>query len=217
MRRIIFLLSLTSAISCTAPDGVSSGNYGPLYGNSDKKIHNSSESKDHSKNNVFKYDPSKVKFNFTAYKLPGANKTGVNGTFKTINVSGAKETDAIENVMSNTTFSIPVNTLSTNDTDRDGKIVKFFFGNLIESDTITGSFGAFENNIIPVKLNLNNMEVTKAFSYKINDRNLTLTGTIDLIEDFSADKGLKGITEVCKDLHQGKTWPDVDIECEINF
>ncbi len=120
-------------------------------------------------------------------------------------------------MLSNTTFSIPVNTLSTNDTDRDGKIIKFFFGNLIESNTITGSFGVFEDNIIPVKLKLNNIEVTKAFSYKINDRNLTLTGIIDVINDFSANKGLEGITEVCKELHQGKTWPDVDIKCEINF
>ncbi len=43
MKRIIFLLSLTSAISCTSPDGVSSGNSGPIYGNSDKKIHKNSE------------------------------------------------------------------------------------------------------------------------------------------------------------------------------
>ncbi|MFV0237495.1 MAG: YceI family protein [Flavobacteriales bacterium] len=222
MKKIIFLLSLATMVSCSF-DKSSKGNPGSIPGNSDKKIHGAHEETKNEmvevdkKADVFRFDPTKVKLTFTAYKLPGEKKAGVNGTFKTINVTGAKESDQAEEVLSDSSFSIPVASLSTKDEDRDGKLKKFFFGKLINTEEITGAFGKFEGGKVPVTLKLNDKSVTRDFQYEVSERKLILAGKIDLIDDYVASEALNSINEACKDLHEGTTWPDVDLKAEIEL
>ncbi|MFV0531226.1 MAG: YceI family protein [Flavobacteriales bacterium] len=222
MKKIMFLLCLSVVVSCSF-DKASTGNSGAVSGNSDKKNYDAEETHHEEKeeqNTVtepFRFDSTKVKLTFTAYKLPGEKRTGVNGTFKTINVAGAKESDKAEEVLSDTTFSIPTASLFTKDEDRDKKLIEFFFNKLVNTADITGSFGKFEGGQVPVTLKLNDKEVTKNFQYQILDRKLTLSGKIDIVEDFTASEALNSVNEACKDLHEGKTWSDVDLKAEIEL
>ncbi len=224
MKKIIFLLSLVTIVSCSS-DRASNGNSGPVPGNSDRKIHgvhtdaahHGESEKSHEAEGTFHFDAAKAQLTFTAYKFPGEKKKGVNGTFKTINVKGAKDSEKAEEVLSDVSFSIPVASLSTNDVSRDDKLKEFFFGKLINTADITGSFGKFEGGIVPVTLKLNDKTVTKDFQYQISGRKLTLIGKIDLVKDYMASDALNSINEACKDLHEGKTWPDVDLKAEIEL
>lgn len=224
MKKIIFLLSLATIVSCSS-ERTSNGNSGPVHGNSDKKIHGEHVEDVHHEENkssddvdsIFRFDAAKANLTFTAYKLPGEKKTGVNGTFKTIHVTGAKEGKHAEEVLSDASFSIPVASLATNDVSRDEKLQTFFFGKLINTTEITGAFGKFEDGKVPVTLKLNDKTVTKDFQYQVSGRKLIVVGTIDLIKDYVASDALNSINEACKDLHEGTTWPDVDLKAEIEL
>lgn len=223
MKKVLFLLSVTAIVACS-PDKATTGNPGNIPGNSDKKIYgldegHTVEHKETIKETTgeFHYDATKAKLTFTAYKLPGEKKTGVKGTFKTINVTGAKKSKKAEDVLSDTNFSIPVASLSTNDIERDGKLKEFFFGKLINTNEITGNFGKFEEGKVPVSLKLNDKTVTKDFQYEISGRKLILAGEIDIVKDFAASDALNAINEACKELHEGKTWSDVTLNAEIEL
>ncbi len=224
MKKIVFLLSLATVIACS-PDKATTGNPGNIPGNSDKKnygTHEGHEVEHHEEvaeeaTGAFHYDATKTTLTFTAYKLPGEKKAGVKGTFKTINVTGAKESEKAEEVLSDASFSIPVASLSTNDVERDGKLKEFFFGKLINTSEITGNFGKFEGGKVPVTLKLNDKTVSREFEYQVSGRKLILAGEIDIVKDFSASEALNAINEACKELHEGKTWSDVKLDAEIEL
>ena len=236
MKKIVYLIGLVTVVACSSEPAASNGNSGPLPGNSDKKIymshgdgeehheevaheHAHGDNKHHHEGDqvLFHYDSSKTNLTFTAYKFPGDKKKGVNGTFKTINVKGATESKVAEEVLSNTTFSIPVSSLSTNDISRDGKLQDFFFKNLTNTSEIIGGFGEFGEGKVPVMLVLNDKKVTKDFKYEIHDGQMILIGQVDIIKDFGGSKALEAINEACKELHEGKTWSDVDLKAVIEL
>ncbi len=224
MRNSFLIVSLAIIVSCSS-DRASMGNSGVIPGNSDKKIQGVYSEAHHEETieekqvatGPFHFDNEKVKLTFTAYKLPGEKKQGVNGYFKTINVTGAKKSDTIEEVLSNITFSIPIVSLLTNDSIRDQKLKEFFFDKLINTPEITGDFGEFKEGLVPITLKLNDKTVTKDFQYQVSGRQLIIIGKIDIIDDFAASEALKSINEACKELHEGKTWPDVDLRAEIEL
>ncbi len=222
MKKMILLLSALVITSCSK-NRSTTGNPGAIPGNSDKKIYETSgtHEEEHSKENhsatKFHYDKTKTKLVFTAYKFPGKDKMGVNGTFKVINVIGAKDSEKAEEVLANASFDIPIANLSTNDVGRDTKIKNFFFNKMTNTSSIKGKFGEFKGGKVPIILTLNGKAATKEFQYQTADHKINLIGKIDIIKDFDASVALKSINTVCKALHAGKTWPDVDLKAEINF
>ncbi len=224
MRNSFLIVSLTIIVSCSS-DRASMGNSGVIPGNSDKKNHGVYSEMRHEEvtedkqkvTEPFYFNSEKVKLTFTAYKLPGEKKQGVNGYFKTINVTEAKQSDIIEEVLSNTSFSISTASLSTNDSIRDQKLKEFFFEKLINTAEITGSFGELKDGRVPITLKLNDKVAEKDFQYQVSGRQLTIVGKIDIIDDFGASEALKSINEACNELHEGKTWSDVDLKAEIEL
>jgi|GEM_PF-470353 len=222
MKKTILILGVLTIASCSK-NRSTTGNPGVIPGNSDEKIYETSgtHEEEHSKENhsatKFHYDKTKTKLVFTAYKFPGKDRMGVNGTFKIINVTGAKDSEKVEEVLANASFAIPIANLSTNDVGRDTKIKNFFFKKMTNTSSIKGKFGEFKDGKVPITLTLNGKAVIKEFQYQTTDHKINLIGKIDVIKDFSASAALKSINQVCKALHAGKTWPDVDLKAEINF
>ena len=142
------------------------------------------------------FDLSKTTLTWTAFKTP--EKIGVPGHFDDIQLDG-------------NTFVINANSVNTNNPDRDAKLKQFFFGNLSDS-LITGSYGVVTNGMMPVTLKMNGIEKTFDFAVAEADSATVVTGTIDVISDFSGSKALEGINNACKELHQGKTWSDVTLQ-----
>jgi hypothetical protein len=144
---------------------------------------------------AYSFDTNNTKLTWTAFKTP--DKVGVPGTFDDISIDGN---------------SFVINTYSVNSgvPDRDMKIKEFFFGNLSDS-LITGSYGTAVDGKMPVTLKMNGVEKTFDFELAETDSTTVISGTIDIISDFSGNAALEGIHEACKELHMGKTWSDVTL------
>lgn len=154
------------------------------------------EASDVSEATAYNFDLAKTTLTWTAFKTP--DKVGVPGSFDEISLKG-------------NTFVINTKSVNTGNELRDGKLVEFFFDNLSDS-LITGSYGAASGSVIPVTLKMNGVEKTFDFSIAESDTATVITGTIDILSDFSGNAALEGISEACKELHLNKTWSDVSLK-----
>lgn len=158
---------------------------------------------------TYNYKSDQTSLTWTAYKTP--QKVGVSGTFNTIKVTGNKASNNAEEVLAGATFKIDGLSVNSKNKIRDPRLVEFFFKNLV-NPTFNGEFGTFNNGIVDVTLNFNEVEKVIPFTYTLVENQLTINGAIDIIKDFNATKSFDAIHEACKELHNGKTWPDVAIE-----
>ena len=152
------------------------------------------------------------KLTWTAFKTP--DKVGVSGTFDQIELNGTKDSGDILKDMEGATFNIVTSTVNSGDQIRDPKLKDGFFAVL--SGDISGKFVSFADGKATIDITMNDVSVTKVFDYTSDEFSLKINGTIDIIEDFKGDSAFNSIHELCKDLHMGKTWTDVDIAVEIS-
>lgn len=147
-----------------------------------------------------------------AYKLP--EKAGVKGTFSKIDLYTKHLGEAsLEAELNHADFNISSATVSSGDPTRDTKLKDFFFAKMLGD--IKGSFGEFKDEKVPVTITMNEVTKEVPFTYRKNGDTLVIQGKIDIVKDFSANMAFQSIAEACKDLHQNKTWPDVDIEAKF--
>ncbi|MFT6880803.1 MAG: hypothetical protein ACI8UX_002098 [Psychromonas sp.] len=156
----------------------------------------SEETIDVSEASAHNFDITKTSLTWTAYKTP--EKIGVPATFDEITLSG-------------NSFIINTKSVNSNNEIRDGKLVKYFFNNLSDS-LITGSYGNVTDGVMPVTLKMNGIEKIVDFAVSVSDTATILSGTIDILSDFSGNAALEGIAEACKQLHLNKTWSDVNLQ-----
>ncbi len=149
---------------------------------------------------------------WTAFKTP--EKVGVKGTFDKIELTGVKAdaTTLIESLIG-AQFTVETPTVNSKDPLRDDKLKAGFFAKM--AGNITGSFVAFNDGKATVKLVMNGVSKEKTFTYEATETSVKIKGSIDMITDFNANAAFDSIHELCKDLHSGKTWTDVDIAVEI--
>lgn len=133
---------------------------------------------------------------WTAFKT--ADKIGVSGTFDDIQLT-------------DNSFVINAKSVNSGNPDRDPKLRDIFFANMSDS-LITGNYGIPSPNKIPVTLKMNGVEKTFDFDYMDNDTATIVTGSIDMLGDFSGNAAFDAIHEACYELHAGKTWTDVDLK-----
>ncbi|AWW00091.1 YceI family protein [Arcticibacterium luteifluviistationis] len=145
---------------------------------------------------AYNFDLAKTTLTWTAFKTP--DKVGVPGSFDEISLQG-------------NAFTINAKSVNTNNEPRDAKLVTFFFDNLSDS-LITGSYGAAADGRIPVTLKMNGVEKTFDFAIAENDTATIVTGSIDILSDFSGNAALEAVSEACKELHLNKTWSDVSLQ-----
>ena len=149
---------------------------------------------------------------WTAFKTP--EKVGVKGSFDSIELIGAKDTGKVEEDIKDATFKINSLTVNTTDPTRDAKLKDGFF-NVMAGGVITGKFVDFKDNKAHVEITMNGVTAEKEFAYTVEGETLKIHGSIDIIKDFKGETAFNSIHELCKDLHMGKTWTDVDINVTI--
>ena len=152
------------------------------------------------------------KLEWTAYKTP--EKLGVKGSFDTITLNNVSETGTIEGDIKGADFKVDTKTVNSNDPLRDGKLVEGFF-KLMAGD-ITGKFIDFKEGKATVEITMNGVSTQKEFLYTSDASSLALMGTIDIINDFDGSSAFNNLHELCKDLHMGKTWTEVDLNVTIS-
>jgi len=151
------------------------------------------------------------KLEWIAYKTP--DKIGVPGTFNDIELSGAKDSGNIEQDIKDATFKVVTSTVNSKDSARDEKLLNSFF-KLMAGD-ITGKFVDFKDGKATIDITMNGVTKQKEFTYTIIGDTMVLKGAVDIIADFNGSAAFNSIHELCKELHAGKTWTEVDINVEI--
>jgi len=159
------------------------------------------------------------KINFTAYKT--TEKIGVGGTFKKVNVLSGGEGNSVKEAINNTQFSIPVSSIATQDSSRDYKIKKFFFGVMSETKLLSGKLMLTDDTTGIAKITMNGETKDVPFIYTIKDKVFNMQATID-VNNWNAGKALASLNKVCEVLHTGadgvsKTWSEVDLNITSSF
>lgn len=152
--------------------------------------------------------------NWTAYKT--TSKVPVKGQFSALILENVKKDSTVLGALNGLKFQIPVSSLFTNDTLRDGKLKKFFFGAMENTAVIKGTVHMNNENTSTVELTMNGITRELPIAYMITDNRVTIVGNMDL-DNWQAKAALEALNVVCKDLHTGddgisKTWSDVKIE-----
>ncbi|MGB5434551.1 MAG: hypothetical protein WBM98_01570 [Maribacter sp.] len=162
-----------------------------------------------------------TKVGFTAYKT--TDKVPVKGSFKNVVISNEHVGSTPLEALNGVEFSIPVNSLFTNDPTgiRDPKLLKFFFAVMTNTELISGVFNAADNKCA-IDVTLNGETVNIPLEYTMDtDTKITFKGILNL-EDVNALDALASIHEACKELHTGadgisKTWSEVAVEAQAQF
>ena len=156
------------------------------------------------------YHNENTKVTWTAFKTYA--KAGVGGSFdKTLFTP--KTAPSIDGVLTGSRISITTASVNTGNAGRDATLVESFF-KVQNTATIDAVISSAKEGKALVEITMNNVRKTIPMSYTINGDKITGKGVIDLA-DFTMLPSLSAINKACFDLHQGKTWQDVEIGFEM--
>lgn len=161
---------------------------------------------------LFAYEVDNISVKFTAFKTYA--KKGVNAVFD--NVQYKKTTsDTIVGMLTNSSVKISTAKVNSGNKARDEKLVASFF-NVQGVETIEANIIDVREKLLIVEIKMNNKTLNIPMFYTVSDSSIIANGTIDLA-DFMMIPSLSSINKACYDLHQGKTWQDVDISFEMDY
>ena len=162
----------------------------------------------------FVVEPKTTTINWIAYKT--TDKVPVKGQFTKLKIEQPIKGKTALEALNNLKFSIPVSSLFTKDTIRDGKLKKFFFGVMDNTELISGTIHINNETSGSVDLEMNGVSQILPITFFTSDQMVTIDAVMDL-DNWKAQNALISLNEVCKELHTGadgvtKTWSEVKIE-----
>lgn len=159
--------------------------------------------------------PTKVDVTWKAFKTP--LKLGVGGHFTTVHYkSDVKSATDLNTLMAGSTVNIEVASVDSKNKGRDEKLLNDFFKQMAGPDikakivNLKKDKDARKTGIATVSVSMNGVTRDVPMKYSFSNGKLSADGVIDLL-DFKAAKALQAINRACYELHQGKTWSDVNI------
>ncbi|MEN8138462.1 MAG: hypothetical protein ABFR62_08510 [Bacteroidota bacterium] len=166
-----------------------------------------------SKKELF-YNHENTVLQWTAFKT--TDKIAVKGTFNTVIVENKGKGESVEEIINTTSFKIPTSTVFTDNEGRDVLLREYFFGAMMNTDTIYGSFINVKDGKGKVLIKMNEVEAKSDIKYEFVNDSLKVS-TILLLETWKGSDALKSLNKVCYDKHTGsdgvsKTWSDVEID-----
>ena len=164
---------------------------------------------------VVKEEGSSVQW--TAYKT--SDRVAVKGTFKEVRIATKAQGADASGALDGLDFEIPVSSIMTNDTIRDGKLQNFFFAVMENSLTLKGKFRVESEGSGNLAISMNGMSRDLPFTYQVDQDTIKLEASMDL-NNWGAQTALESLNEACKELHTGpdgvsKTWNDVTLNAKI--
>jgi len=159
-------------------------------------------------------EPTTTTINWIAYKTTG--KVPVKGQFTKVTIEGSENATSAKEALNGLKFKIPVSSLFTKDSIRDGKLKKFFFGTMKNTSTINGTISMNNETSGSVELTMNGISQNLPITYVISDQMVTIEAIMDL-DNWKAQLAIDALNTACKELHSGddgipKTWSEVKIE-----
>ncbi|MDD3592633.1 MAG: YceI family protein [Sulfurovum sp.] len=162
---------------------------------------------------LFGYEPESVEVGFTAFKTPA--KIGVNGSFNTVEITGKRSAGSVEEMLTGLGVKIETKSVNSGHDGRDRLLVSDFF--LVQFiHAIQARIVIVKADSMVVDITMNNKTVSVPMVYKKEENKVMAKGYIDL-SDFDMLPSLKGINTACYDLHEGKTWQDVEVGFLLHF
>jgi len=161
----------------------------------------------------YSVDPKTSVIKWTAYKT--TDKVPVSGTFKTIEVTNAKEANSAKEALNGIEFRIPVNSIDSKNPDRDAKLIKDFFGTMKDTQYLSGTIKLDDNGKGVVHLKMNGIGKDFPITYILSDQIVELNATMNL-DNWQAKAAIDALNKVCFDKHKGadgisKTWSEVTL------
>jgi len=160
---------------------------------------------------------------WTAYKYN--NKTEVKGEMGDISLGNVDETESISDLISGINFTINTSSVNSQDTLRDGKIRKFFFGAMENGEKITGfvtsANGTDEKGSGELDLLINGVENSIPYEYVVEGDQIKLYADVNL-NNWNCQDAVSSLHEKCEEKHTGadgesKLWPDFGIIAIAQF
>lgn len=144
---------------------------------------------------------------WTAFKTP--KKVGVSGTFNELGLEkDSLSAKSFSGLLGGVKFAISTKTVATKDSGRDQKIATFFFK---EAPSIKGAILEASDTSLLVGIEMNGVKKEVPMKVKLQDESFVATGSMDVLE-FGMSENLKSLNKACFELHEGKTWSDVDLK-----
>ncbi|MDR3605822.1 MAG: YceI family protein [Oligoflexia bacterium] len=163
---------------------------------------------------TYALDKNTVTVGWTGFKT--TQKTGVNGTFKKVEVKGKLEAKTFADLMKGLKVSVDKMAIDSGNPVRDTSLTEAFFGKL--KNSISGKIKSVSEDdrslILALDFNGKTKDVPMHYEVK-EDKLFSATGNIDVL-DFGAKSALSSLNERCHDLHKGadgvsKTWSEAAI------
>jgi hypothetical protein len=163
----------------------------------------------------FTYSEKKTKISWVAFKTP--KKVGVNASFNKISIKTKKaKAKSINDLINGTRFTIDSTSVNSANPERDTKLINYFFTTNSKPLQISGKVLSIKDNVLELELQLNQTKKVVKMNTSLEGKNFQAQASIDVF-DFALGDNLRAINEACKDLHENKTWPDVEIKIETEF
>jgi len=158
--------------------------------------------------------PGNIDVTWQAYKTP--LKAGVGGHFGSVEYKAASSAaETLDGLLVGSAVKIAVASVDSKNKGRDEKLLNDFFRQMAGPDISAKIISLKSDNgagsgLLVVSVVMNGVTREVPMRYTLSNGQLSAKGVIDLV-DFSAQKALASINKACYDLHQGKTWSDVDV------
>ena len=159
--------------------------------------------------------PDNVDVTWKAFKTP--LKLGVGGHFTNTDFKAASlKAPMLKTLLVGSTVTIAVASVDSKNKGRDEKLLNDFFKQMAGPD-ITAKIVALKkgetaknSGVLTASVTMNGVTRDVPMTYSFSQGKLAANGVIDL-SDFKAQSALKSINTACYELHQGKTWSDIEI------
>ena len=155
--------------------------------------------------------------NWTAYKT--TDKVPVKGVFTEVNIIKSLNATHQIDVLNGLEFEIPVASIFSKDSIRDGKLNKFFFEVMKNTLKLKGTFSIQEGGKGQISLTMNGLTKDLPFDYTIQGENIDINASMNL-DNWEAKTAIATLNKACNELHSGadgisKTWNEVAINAQI--
>ena len=165
----------------------------------------------------YNVNADKSSVQWTGYKT--TDKIAVNGTFKEIKVLNMNSGSTAAGSLEGLEFEIPVSSIYSKDTLRDGKLKRLFFGVMDNTLNLKGKFSVKDTSNGSIALSMNGLTKELPFTYEMSKDTILINAKMDL-NIWETQNALASIHEACLELHTGtdgvsKTWDEVGLAAKI--
>ncbi len=166
---------------------------------------------------LYTIDAKQSTVQWTAYKT--TDKVPVKGTFTEINISKTNDGSTAPASLEGLEFEIPVSSIYSKDSIRDGKLNKFFFAVMENTLSLKGSFSIKDESNGQIALSMNGLIKELPFTYEMSKDTILINAKMDL-NNWETENALESLHQACLELHTGadgvsKTWDEVSISAKI--